>query len=205
MPSISLIESTPTRDVVVDTFEVKADTRALMLIAERSNGKAETDNRAAYDALFADNADHTMIYAGSNLREAIKDVVIQTLTATQRKLLNTPASDIDSKAKQAEKDALGKKISARVGDYKRALKSRWVKNNPEKAKAEAEKASKARKESAKDSAAKTEIEDLSPVEELANQMERFLSAVKQAESYFNAASITKTGNAFLKELKKQPK
>ena len=204
MPSISLIESTPTRDVVVDTFEVTAGTRALMLTAERSNGKAETDNRAAYDALFADNADHTMIYAGSNLREAIKDVVIQTLTAAQRKLLNTPASDIDSKAKQAEKDALGKKISARVGDYKRALKSRWVKNNPEKAKAEAEKASKARKESAKDSAAKTETED-SPVKELAKQMEAFLSAVKHAESYFNAANITKTGNAFLKELNKQPK
>ena len=204
MPSISLIESTPTRDVVVDTFEVTAGTRALMLTAERSNGKAETDNRAAYDALFADNADHTMIYAGSNLREAIKDVVIQTLTTAQRKLLNTPASDIDSKAKRAEKDALGKKISARVGDYKRALKSRWVKNNPEKARAETEKASQARKESAKDSATNTETED-SPVKELAKQMEKFLSGVKHAESYFNAANITKTGNAFLKELNKQPK
>ncbi len=111
--------------VTVDTFAITADTRSLIITAERAGKKADSTNAAAYDALYADGLRADMIYAGSAPREMILELVLTNrFTAKERELYLTDPRMIDSKALSKERRKIVTRVSGRIGDYVRAMKGR---------------------------------------------------------------------------------
>tara|TARA_R100001510_G_scaffold48731_1_gene46669 strand:- start:1241 stop:1798 length:558 start_codon:yes stop_codon:yes gene_type:complete len=182
--------------ITVDNFAITAKTQSLIVTAERAGKKADSTNAAAYDALYADGLRADMIYAGSRPRELILDLVLTNrFTAAERTLYNTAPKMIDSKAESAKRRKLTSRVTGRIGDYVRALKSREP---------EAKKATGSAEVTG--SAKVTEsTETVTPNEAMAEAIDKFLKNVTEQDGYFNLVSISKTGTAFYKELLKQPK
>jgi len=190
--------------IIVDTFAITDSTRSLIITAERAGKKADSTNAAAFDALYADGLRAEMIYDGSEAHTQIKDLVLgNRFTAAQRKLYNTPKKEIDSVAVRAERTELRGRVSARIGDYTRAMKGRAKKE-------EATEAAKVKKvtetsEATEVTEVKESTETVTPNQAIAEANTQFLKNIKEQDGYFNATAICKAGEAFIKELLKQPK
>jgi len=193
--------------VTVDTFAITADTRSLIITAERAGKKADSTNAAAYDALYADGLRAEMIYDGSPAHTQIKELVLMNrFTAAERKLYDTPKKEIDSVAVREERTALRGRVSGRIGDYTRAMKGRALKEQ----KAEEVKVKKATettevKEATEATKATETTETVTPNAAMAEAIDKFLKNITAQDGYFNVTAISKTGTAFYKELLKQPK
>jgi len=190
--------------ITVDTFAITADTRSLIITAERAGKKADSTNAAAYNALYADGLRAEMIYDGSSAYEQIKELVLMNrFTAAERKLYDTPKTEIDSAATRKERTKLRGRVSARIGDYKRSMDA--------KEKAEKPEATKAEETSEVTAAELVEVltaestETVTPNVAMAEAVDKFLKNITEQDGYFNLVSISKTGTAFYKELLKQPK
>ena len=187
--------------IEVDTFTITDSTRSLIITAERAGKKADSTNKAAFDALYGDGLRAEMIYDGSEAHTQIKDLVLMNrFTAAERELYDTPKKEIDSVAVRAERTELRGRVSARIGDYTRAMKGRAKKE-------EAKEAAKVKKATETSEATEaTEVtEAVTPNAVMAEAIDKFLKNIAEQDGYFNLVSISKTGTAFYKELLKQPK
>jgi len=187
--------------VTVDTFAITDSTRSKIVTAERAGKKADSTNAAAFDALYADGLRADMIYAGSAPRDMILELVLMNrFTAAERELFNTDPKSIDSKAESAKRRKIVTRVSGRIGDYVRAMKGREPEAKVEKA-AETTTVT----ESTKATTVTESTETVTPNQALAEANTQFLKNIKEQDGYFNAAAICKAGEAYIKELLKQPK
>ena len=187
--------------VTVDTFAITADTRSLIITAERAGKKADSTNAKAYDALYADGLRADMIYADSAPRAMILELVLMNrFTATERELYHTDPKSIDSKALSKERRKITSRVTGRIGDYVRALKSR----EPEPKVEKVEEATKAT-ETTEATKVTESTETVTPNAAMAEAIDKFLKNITEQDGYFNVTAISKTGTAFYKELLKQPK
>jgi len=188
--------------ITVDNFAITAKTQSLIVTAERAGKKADSTNAAAYDALYADGLRADMIYAGSRPRELILDLVLTNrFTAAERTLYNTAPKMIDSKAESAKRRKLTSRVTGRIGDYVRALKSR----EPEAKKVTGSAKATGSAEVTGSAKVTESTETVTPNEAMAEAIDKFLKNITEQDGYFNLVSISKTGTAFYKELLKQPK
>lgn len=195
--------------VTVDTFAITDSTRSLIITAERAGKKADSTNATAFDALYGDGLRAEMIYDGSLAHTQIKELVLMNrFTAAERKLYDTPKKEIDSVAVREERTALRGRVSARIGDYTRAMKGRALKEQKaEEAKVKAKEVTETTETTKVKEATKVteSTETVTPNGAMAEAIDKFLKNIAEQDGYFNLVSISKTGTAFYKELLKQPK
>ena len=190
--------------IIVDTFAITDSTRSLIITAERAGKKADSTNKAAFDALYGDGLRAEMIYDGSEAHTQIKDLVLgNRFTAAERELYNTPKKEIDSVAVRTERTELRGRVSARIGDYTRAMKGRAKKEEAKEA-AKVKKATET-SEATEATEVKESTETVTPNAAMAEAIDKFLKNIAEQDGYYNVAAISKTGAAFHKELLKQPK
>lgn len=184
--------------VVIDSVVVTEDTGKAISGQMRALYTAEKQGVLAKDMLWADGVRAEMLESGATQREQVKKYLLAGMPANIRTLAAYTPQEAKQICLSEEQKATRRQAHQRMGSQIRKYQNQLTKM----AEAEAEAAKPAEEvvEEVVEEATEETTEAKTPNQIMAGIVEGFLNDVREAEEWYNAPNITKTGQAFIDSL-----